>query len=235
MWIVILLWLFFLAMCLWGNIFFVVLFGIIAAAGTVGLLVAHYFAKQEEKSISTRSKQEREQKVQARRAAINYKRASFKESAPAKPITPEKKQLDQVDIDRLKYLPENKLHQPINFLALKYGIEAAIIWEMVRKAKQEMPKMSQEDKQFRDNFYADDYRRGEYLDDFDRDELADLHDKDSSYLYEDDDNDLDDDLYDEDEDSYSSDDDYDHHDENESSFYNHDYSNDDQDSGDDGW
>lgn len=235
MWIVILLWLFFLAMYLWGNIFFMVLFGIIAAAGTVGVLVAHYFANQEEKTISTRSKQEREQKVKARRTAIDSKRASFKESASTKPITPEKKLLGQVDIDRLKYLPDNKLHQPINFLALKYGIEAAIIWEMVRKAKQEMPKMSQEDKQFWDNFYADDYRRGEYLDDFDRDELEEMHEEDSSSLYEDDDDDLDDNLYDDDEDSYSSDDDYDHYDENESPFYDHDYSSDDHDSGDDSW
>lgn len=192
--------------------------------------MAHYFAKQEEKSISTRSKQEREQKVQARRAAIDSKRASFKESAPAKPITPEKKQLDQVDIDRLKYLPDNKLHQPINFLALKYGIEAAIIWEMVRKAKQEMPKMSQEDKQFWDNFYADDYRRGEYLDDFDRDELEDMHDEYSSHLYEDDDNDIEDESLDYDD--LCEDDDFEQDDIRESSFYDR---SDDHESSDDDW
>lgn len=230
MWIVILLWLFFLAMYLWGNVFFMGLFGIIAAAGTVGLLVAHYFAKQEEKSISTRSKQEREQKVQARRAAIDSNRASFKESAPAKPITLEKKQLDQVDIDRLKYLPDNKLHQPINFLALKYGIEAAIIWEMVRKAKQKMPKMSQEDKQFWDNFYADDYRRGEYLDDFDRDELEDMHDGYSSHLYEDDDNGLENDSLDYDD--LCEVDDFEQDDIRESSFYDQ---SDNHESSDDDW
>lgn len=230
MWIVILLWLFFLAMYLWGNVFFVVLFGIIAAAGTMGLLVAHYFAKQEEKTISIRSKQEREQKVQARRAAIDSKRASFKESAPAKPITPEKKQLDQVDIDRLKYLPDNKLHQPINFLALKYGIEAAIIWEMVRKAKQEMPKMSQEDKQFWDNFYADDYRRGDYQDDLEREELEDMHDGYSSHLYEDDDNDIEDESLDYDD--LCEDDDFEQDDIRESSFYDQ---SDNHESSDDDW
>lgn len=118
-----------------------------------------------------------------------------------------------VDLDLIKYVPEEKLGEVVNSLTLKYGISAAVIWAAIHEARKDVaPVAKTEDKVYWEDFYGDDRNRDVYLDDY---ELDELDDDERDELLEDLDDD--DDSYNS-QDSWSSDDSWCSHD----SFDSHD-------------
>lgn len=163
-----------------------------------------------DKNVSIKAKKH---KKEYKELSVPVKKNDNKKQMPKKlPVDDKQKKLP-VDLDLIKYVPEEKLGEVVNSLTLKYGISAAVIWAAIHEARKDVaPVAKTEDKVYWEDFYGDDRNRDVYLDDY---ELDELDDDERDELLEDLDDD--DDSYNS-QDSWSSDDSWCSHD----SFDSHD-------------
>lgn len=79
--------------------------------------------------------------------------AKVAETAKCSPSKPEEPNKIPVDLDLIKYVPEEKLSEVVNSLALKYGISAAVIWAAIHEARKDVALVvNTEDKVYRGGF-----------------------------------------------------------------------------------